>query len=133
MRVGVVGATGQVGAVVRRILVERAFPVDEIRYFASSRSARTMLPWRDVEIEVEDAATADSPKVKLDFDERRAGVKSLMEAGSPGGNLPKKLQTAEAAGVGKEVADIIRLRDRADYRRMLGQATRGVSAGCRRR
>jgi hypothetical protein len=77
----------------------------------------------------DDLATADSPKVKLDFDERRAGVKSLMDAGSPGGNLPKKLQTAEAAGVGKEVADIIRLRDRADYRRMLGSATRGVSAG----
>lgn len=77
----------------------------------------------------DDLATADKPKVKLDFDERRAGVKSLMDAGNPGGNLPKKLEVADAAGVGKEVADIVRLRDRADYRRMLGQATRGVSAG----
>ena len=77
----------------------------------------------------EDVATADSPKVKLDFDQRRAGVKSLMETGSPGGNLPKKLETAEAAGVGKEVADIVRIRDRADYRRLLGSATRGVTAG----
>lgn len=77
----------------------------------------------------DDLATADTPKVKLDFTERRAGVRGLMDAGSPGGNLPKKLETAQAAGVGKEVADIVRLRDRADYRKMLGQATRGVTAG----
>jgi aspartate-semialdehyde dehydrogenase len=59
MRVGVVGATGQVGGVMRRLLVERAFPVDEIRYFASARSAGTTLPWGDDEITVEDAVTAD--------------------------------------------------------------------------
>ncbi|EHR63581.1 aspartate-semialdehyde dehydrogenase [Saccharomonospora cyanea] len=59
MRVGVVGATGQVGAVMRRLLEERDFPVERMRYFASSRSAGTTLPWRGEEIEVEDAATAD--------------------------------------------------------------------------
>src|SRR5579863_6846587 len=59
MRVGVVGATGQVGTVIREILRERAFPVDEIRFFASSRSAGSTLPWNGGEIEVEDAATAD--------------------------------------------------------------------------
>jgi aspartate-semialdehyde dehydrogenase len=59
MRVAVVGATGQVGGVMRRVLAERAFPVDEIRYFASARSAGTTLPWGDREITVEDAATAD--------------------------------------------------------------------------
>jgi aspartate-semialdehyde dehydrogenase len=42
-RVGVVGATGQVGGVMRRLLRERAFPIDEVRYFASSRSAGTVL------------------------------------------------------------------------------------------
>jgi aspartate-semialdehyde dehydrogenase len=59
MRVGVVGATGQVGAVMRRLLDERDFPVEELRFFASARSAGTTLPWRDREIVVEDAATAD--------------------------------------------------------------------------
>ena len=59
MRVGVVGATGQVGDVMRRLLAERGFPVDEMRYFASARSAGTTLPWGDGEITVEDAATAD--------------------------------------------------------------------------
>src|SRR4051812_29949859 len=59
MRVGVVGATGQVGAVMRRLLAERDFPLSSVRFFASSRSAGTTLPWRDGEILVEDAATAD--------------------------------------------------------------------------
>ena len=39
MRIGIVGATGQVGGVMRSVLVERAFPVDELRLFASARSA----------------------------------------------------------------------------------------------
>lgn len=59
MRVGVVGATGQVGAAMRSILAERNFPVSEIRYFASARSAGTTLPWKGVDITVEDAALAD--------------------------------------------------------------------------
>jgi aspartate-semialdehyde dehydrogenase len=59
IRIGVVGATGQVGAVVRRLLEERDFPVAEIRYFASARSAGTALPWKSEQIVVEDATTAD--------------------------------------------------------------------------
>ncbi|MEU6158420.1 aspartate-semialdehyde dehydrogenase [Streptomyces sp. NPDC047130] len=55
MRVGIVGATGQVGTVMRRILAERNFPVTELRLFASARSAG-----RDLDgVTVEDAATAD--------------------------------------------------------------------------
>src|SRR6188508_1579512 len=59
VRVGVVGATGQVGAVLRTLLEERNFPADEVRFFASSRSAGKKLPWRGGEIVVEDAETAD--------------------------------------------------------------------------
>jgi aspartate-semialdehyde dehydrogenase len=59
VRIGVVGATGQVGAVVRRLLEERDFPVAEIRYFASARSAGTSLPWKGQDVVVEDAETAD--------------------------------------------------------------------------
>jgi aspartate-semialdehyde dehydrogenase len=59
MRVGVVGATGQVGGVMRRILEERAFPVDELRYFASARSAGRTLPWKGADVVVEDADIAD--------------------------------------------------------------------------
>jgi aspartate-semialdehyde dehydrogenase len=43
----------------RRILEEREFPVDEMRYFASARSAGRTLPWKGAEIAVEDAETAD--------------------------------------------------------------------------
>ena len=59
MRVGVVGATGQVGSVMRRLLAERSFPVDEIRFFASARSAGGTLPWEGVDVRIEDAAVAD--------------------------------------------------------------------------
>jgi aspartate-semialdehyde dehydrogenase len=43
----------------RELLVERKFPVDDIRYFASARSAGTKLPFGDTAITVEDSATAD--------------------------------------------------------------------------
>jgi len=57
--VGVVGATGQVGAVMRDLLLERELPVDRLRFFASARSAGTVLRWGEREVVVEDAATAD--------------------------------------------------------------------------
>ncbi|WP_375430284.1 aspartate-semialdehyde dehydrogenase [uncultured Friedmanniella sp.] len=59
MRVGIFGATGQVGGVMRALLAERNFPVTELRFFASARSAGTRLPWADGEIEVEDTELAD--------------------------------------------------------------------------
>ncbi|MFJ3974777.1 aspartate-semialdehyde dehydrogenase [Streptomyces sp. NPDC090021] len=59
MRVGIVGATGQVGAVMRSILAERKFPVDELRLFASARSAGSTIEWEGREITIEDASTAD--------------------------------------------------------------------------
>ena len=59
VRIGVVGATGQVGGVMRRLLAERAFPAGDVRFFASARSAGTSLPWLGGDIVVEDAETAD--------------------------------------------------------------------------
>jgi aspartate-semialdehyde dehydrogenase len=43
----------------RAILAERDYPVDEVRFFASARSAGSKLEWRGESIEVEDAAIAD--------------------------------------------------------------------------
>ena len=59
VNLGVVGATGQVGAVVRQLLVDRAFPIASIRFFASARSAGTTIDFDGTPITVEDAATAD--------------------------------------------------------------------------
>ena len=59
VNIGVVGATGQVGQVMRTLLEERDFPVTSVRFFASARSAGKKLPFRGQEIEVEDAETAD--------------------------------------------------------------------------
>jgi aspartate-semialdehyde dehydrogenase len=59
VRIGIVGATGQVGVAMRQILEQRNFPVEEIRFFASARSAGMVLPYAGREIVVEDASTAD--------------------------------------------------------------------------
>lgn len=55
----VVGATGQVGSVMREILLERSFPVREIRFFATARSAGTAIEFAGHDVVVEDVATAD--------------------------------------------------------------------------
>ena len=57
--IGIVGATGQVGVAMRQILLERNFPADEIRFFASARSAGKVLQYGDREVVVEDVALAD--------------------------------------------------------------------------
>ena len=49
----------------RGVLAERAFPCDELRYFASARSAGRRLPWGDGEIVVEDGWTADLSGVEI--------------------------------------------------------------------
>ena len=59
LHIAVVGATGQVGSVMRRLLDERNFPVARMRYMASSRSAGTTLPWRGQDLVVEDSEVAD--------------------------------------------------------------------------
>jgi aspartate-semialdehyde dehydrogenase len=65
MQVAVVGATGQVGTVMRAILDERNFPVDDIRLFASARSAGRRLGTGGAEVVVEDVATADPAGVDV--------------------------------------------------------------------
>ena len=58
--VGVFGATGQVGAVMRTLLAERRFPVREIRFFASARSVGRTLGWEGTEVAVEDSGADDT-------------------------------------------------------------------------
>lgn len=90
----VVGATGQVGRVMRTLLEEREFPADRVRFFASSRSAGTKLPFRGEEIEVEDvAATTDGQLAGIDI--------ALFSAG---GTLSKE-QAPRFAGAGAIVVD----------------------------
>ncbi len=55
LNVGIVGATGLVGSMIREILAERNFPLASLRLFASARSAGKVVDG----VTVEDAATAD--------------------------------------------------------------------------
>lgn len=52
--IAVVGATGQVGRVMRSILEKREFPAEQVRFFSSPRSAGTVLKFRGEDIKVED-------------------------------------------------------------------------------
>ncbi|KQR91041.1 MAG: aspartate-semialdehyde dehydrogenase [Microbacterium ginsengisoli] len=63
--VAVVGATGQVGTVMREILAERAFPVRELRLFATARSAGTSVEYQGVSVVIEDVATADPAGIDI--------------------------------------------------------------------
>ena len=59
MHVGIVGATGMVGTVMRQLLAERKYPVTTLRFFASARSAGSIIEWNGQQIVVEDATQAD--------------------------------------------------------------------------
>ena len=59
MHVGIVGATGMVGTVMRQLLAERKYPVTSLRLFASARSAGSIIEWNGQQIVVEDATEAD--------------------------------------------------------------------------
>jgi aspartate-semialdehyde dehydrogenase len=65
--VGIVGATSLVGEMIRTLLAERNFPLRSLRLFASARSAGTHLRWRETDITVEDAATADYAGLDIVF------------------------------------------------------------------
>ncbi len=62
--IAVVGATGQVGRVMRSILQERDFPADKVRFFASPRSAGTKIEFRGEEIEVEDLTQVTEDSIR---------------------------------------------------------------------
>jgi aspartate-semialdehyde dehydrogenase len=91
MNVGVVGATGQVGTVMRRLLEEREFPIKSIRFFATSRSAGTTLPFRGADIVVEDVETADPSGLDI----------ALFSAGATG----SRAQAPRFAAAGVTVID----------------------------
>ncbi|MCW2513016.1 MAG: aspartate-semialdehyde dehydrogenase [Mycobacterium sp.] len=65
VNIGVVGATGQVGQVMRKLLEDRDFPATSVRFFASARSQGKKLEFKGQQIEVEDAETADPSGIDI--------------------------------------------------------------------
>ncbi len=86
MHVGIVGATGQVGGVMRALLAERSFPITSLRLFASARSAGKTIEWNGRDLVVEDAAAADHAGIDI----------SLFSAG--GATSKELAQKVAAAG-----------------------------------
>ena len=91
VNIAVVGATGQVGQVMRTLLEQRDFPASGMRFFASSRSRGRKLAFRGREIEVEDAETADPSGVDI----------ALFSAGA----TMSRLQAPRFAAAGATVID----------------------------
>ena len=65
LSLGIVGATGMVGSVMRTLLIERNFPATSVRFFASARSAGSIIGFDGRKIEVEDASTADTSDLDI--------------------------------------------------------------------
>src|ERR1700751_2526814 len=65
--IGVVGATGQVGHVIRMLLDERDFPATSVRFFASARSQGRKLAFRGQEMQVAAAETAARSALAIAF------------------------------------------------------------------
>ncbi|TNU73464.1 aspartate-semialdehyde dehydrogenase [Miniimonas arenae] len=91
LTVAVVGATGQVGAVMRHLLEERDLPVARVRYFSSARSAGRTLPWRDTEVVVEDAGAASVEDLR--------GIDIALFSAGGGTSLELAPRFAEAGAV----------------------------------
>jgi aspartate-semialdehyde dehydrogenase len=86
-RVGVVGATGLVGGMMRALLAERDFPLAGLRLFASARSAGTKVEFKGEQVVVEDASTADFAGLDIVFfsaggDTSRALAPKAVAAGA---------------------------------------------------
>ncbi len=91
VRIGVVGATGLVGSAVRTLLEQRDFPLSQIRFFASARSAGSTLVFRGEDVLVEDASTADPSGLDI----------AIFSAGA----TMSKIQAPRFAAAGVTVVD----------------------------
>ncbi len=65
VNLAVLGATGQVGMVMRSILEQRNFPVKDIRFMASARSAGQVISYEGHDVVVEDVAKADLSDIDI--------------------------------------------------------------------
>lgn len=65
--IAILGATGAVGEELMNILIERNFPVNSLRLFASERSAGKLLTWNQQSITVEDIEKADLKGIDIAF------------------------------------------------------------------
>ena len=91
VNLAIVGATGQVGEVIRSLLTDRDFPVASIRFLASPRSAGSVIEFQGQPVTVEDTATADVTGIDI----------ALFSAGG----ASSKAQAERFAAAGATVID----------------------------
>ena len=67
MNIAIVGATGNVGRKILEVLEKRNFPIEDLYFVASSKSAGSKLRFKEKEIEVENLETFDFSKGEITF------------------------------------------------------------------
>ena len=86
-KLGILGATGAVGREMMKILEERKFPIEELRLFASSRSAGKVVEWQGKPIMIEEPCKEafrglDIVLGAAESDVAKACAKDIVEAGA---------------------------------------------------
>ena len=67
MNIAIVGATGNVGRKILEVLEKRNFPIDDLYFVASSKSAGSKLKFKGKDIEVENLENFDFSKSNITF------------------------------------------------------------------
>ena len=67
MNIAIVGATGNVGRKILEVLEKRNFPIDDLYFVASSKSAGSKLKFKGKDIEVENLENFDFSKANITF------------------------------------------------------------------
>ena len=86
-KLGILGATGAVGREMMKILKERNFPIEELRLFASSRSAGKVVEWQGRPVMIEEPCKEafrglDIVLGAAESDIAKAYAKDIVEAGA---------------------------------------------------
>ena len=87
VKLGILGATGAVGREMMKILKERNFPIEELRLFASSRSAGKVVEWQGRPVMIEEPCKEafrglDIVLGAAESDIAKAYAKDIVEAGA---------------------------------------------------
>ncbi len=87
VKLGILGATGAVGREMMKILEERKFPIEELRLFASSRSAGKVVEWQGKPVMIEEPCKEafrglDIVLGAAESDVAKACAKDIVEAGA---------------------------------------------------
>ena len=79
MNIAIVGATGNVGRKILEVLEKKNFPIDNLYFVASSKSAGSKLKFKGKDIEVENLENFDFSKANIALKDIRLNLPDELE------------------------------------------------------